>query len=186
MKKLLFAISIITLISISEANAQKQAQQDNGQFITVVQSTANHQVHYTLTNKNSVAMDFSLYKEVSNGSWDITHHLNLQPGESYEDVNSFTGLTGKYAVYSAPHSDWAAFPSQFDIAKLLAGGGSATAAPAAATPGPGPTAPVPTAPSPGPGPTAPVSTAPSPGPGPTAPVPTAPSPGPGPTAPVHQ
>src|SRR5580704_2552438 len=108
MKKLLFAISIIALISISVASAQKQAQQDNGQYITVVQTVgANHQTHYTLTNKNSVAMDFTLYKQVSNGSWDITHHLDLNPGETYEDVNSFTGLTGKYVVYSAPHSDWA-------------------------------------------------------------------------------
>jgi hypothetical protein len=138
MKKLFFAISIIAFASIGAASAQKQAQQDNNQYIMVAQSTGtNHQVHYKLTNNNSVAMDFTLYKQVSNGTWDITHHLNLQPGETYEDVNSFTGLTGKYIVYSAPHSDWASFPSSFDMQKLQAAGSApATAvAPAnAATP----------------------------------------------------
>jgi len=138
MKKLLLTISIIAFISIGAANAQKQAQPDNNQYIAVVQSTgANHQVHYKLTNNNTVAMDFTLYKLVSNGNWDVTHHLNLQPGETYEDVNSFTGLTGKYVVYSAPHSDWASFPSSFDMQKIQAAGGApATAAttPAPATP----------------------------------------------------
>ncbi|MBS1531211.1 MAG: hypothetical protein JSU01_12975 [Bacteroidetes bacterium] len=137
MKRLFFFIVIVSSAWANAANAQKQAQPDNGQSITVVQTTgANHQTHYTLTNKNTVAMDFSLYKQVSNGSWDITHHLNLQPGESYEDVNSFTGLTGKYVVYSAPHSDWASFPSQFDIEKLQAASNApaATPVPPAGTP----------------------------------------------------
>lgn len=134
MKRLLFAAVILFFAVANTATAQKQAQPDNGQFITVEQSTgANHQVHYKLTNKNSVAMDFTLYKQVSNNSWDITHHLNLQPGEVYDDVNSFTGLTGKYVVYSAPHSDWATFPSSFDIAKLQASGGAPPATPAPAT-----------------------------------------------------
>jgi len=129
MKKLLFAISLSAFISIGAASAQKQAQQDNNQFIMVVQSTGtNHQVHYKLTNNNTVAMDFTLYKQVTTGSWDVTHHLNLQPGETYEDVNSFTGLTGKYVVYSAPHSDWASFPSSFDMQKLQAANGAPAAA----------------------------------------------------------
>ncbi|MGZ3776962.1 MAG: hypothetical protein ACXVIY_04140 [Mucilaginibacter sp.] len=139
MKKLFFAISFIAFISIGAANAQKQAQLDNNQYIVVVQSTgANRQVHYKLTNNNSVAMDFTLYKQVTNGSWDVTRHLNLQPSETYEDVNSFTGLTGKYVVYSAPHSDWASFPSSFDMQKLQAAGGAP--ATAAATPAPTPAA----------------------------------------------
>lgn len=134
MKKLFFAIAVIAFISIGTANAQKQAQQDNNQFIMVVQSTGtNHQVHYKLTNNNAVAMDFTLYKQVTNGSWDVTHHLNLQPGETYEDVNSFTGLTGKYVVYSAPHSDWASFPSSFDMQKLQAANGAPPTAPTPAT-----------------------------------------------------
>lgn len=137
MKKLLFAISVVAFISIGTASAQKQAQQDNNQFIMVVQSTGtNHQVHYKLTNNSTVAMDFTLYKQVTTGSWDVTRHLNLQPGETYEDVNSFTGLTGKYVVYSAPHSDWASFPSSFDMQKLQAANGApaAAAAPATTTP----------------------------------------------------
>jgi len=137
MKRSFFAVLTILLAIVNTVSAQKQAQPDNGQYITVEQSTgANHQVHYKLTNKNSVAMDFSLYKRVSNGSWDITRHLNLQPGEVYDDVNSFTGLTGKYVVYSAPHSDWASFPSQFEVAKLEAGANAAAATPppASATP----------------------------------------------------
>jgi hypothetical protein len=143
MKKLFFAISIIAFISIGAANAQKQAQPDNNQYIVVVQSTgANHQVHYKLTNNNSVAMDFTLYKQVTNGSWDVTRHLNLQPSETYEDINSFTGLTGKYVVYSAPHSDWASFPSAFDMQKLQAAGGAPATA---ATPAPTPAATTPAA-----------------------------------------
>ena len=136
MKKLICAISFIAFISVGAANAQKQAQPDNNQFIMVAQSTApNHQVHYKLTNNNSVAMDFTLYKQITNGNWDVTRHLNLQPGETYEDVNSFTGLTGKYVVYSAPHSDWASFPSSFDMQKLQAAGGApATTTPPASTP----------------------------------------------------
>jgi hypothetical protein len=142
MKKLFFAISVVAFISISAANAQKQAQQDNNQYIMVVQSTgANHQTHYKLTNNNNVAMDFTLFKQVTNGSWDITHHLNLQPGETYEDVNSFTGLTGKYVVYSAPHSDWASFPSAFDMQKLQAAGGAPATAATAPAPTPAATTP---------------------------------------------
>ncbi|HWD87386.1 MAG TPA: hypothetical protein VG367_04615 [Mucilaginibacter sp.] len=142
MKRLFFVIVIVSFAWANFAYAQKQAQQDNGQFIAVVQTTAtNHQVHYTLTNQNTVAMDFSLYKQVSNGSWDVTHHLDLQPGGSYEDVNSFTGLTGKYVVFSAPHSDWASFPSQFEVAKLEAGSAAtATTPPPATTAPPAPVA----------------------------------------------
>ena len=130
MKTLFFAFIVTSVTVTNAAEAQKQAQPDNGQYISVEQSTgANHQVHYKCTNKNTVAMDFSLYKQVSNGSWDITRHLNLQPGETYDDFNSFTGLTGKYVVYSAPHSDWASFPSQFEVAKLEAGANAAAATP---------------------------------------------------------
>jgi len=137
--KNIFCAFVLLMGTVRLASAQKQAQPDNGQFITVAQTTgANHQTHYTLTNKNSVAMDFTLYKEVKGGSWDVTRHLDLQPGQAYEDVNSFTGLTGRYLVYSAPHSDWASFPTSFDMAKIQASGTgpapatASTAAPATA------------------------------------------------------
>jgi len=140
MKSILCAFMMLTGV-VGLASAQKQAQPDNGQFITVAQTTgANHQTHYTLTNKNTVTMDFTLYKEVKGGSWDVTRHLNLQPGEAYDDVNSFTGLTGRYLVYSAPHSDWASFPSSFDMAKIQASG-TGPAPATAATPTPGAAAP---------------------------------------------
>lgn len=138
--KLIICSLFLSLGVVTFASAQKQAQVDNGQFITVAQTTgANHQTHYTMTNNNTVAMDFTLYKEVKGGSWDVTRHLNLQPAAAYDDVNSFTGLTGRYVLYSAPHSDWASFPSSFDIAKLQASGAvvpatGSSAAPAPATP----------------------------------------------------
>lgn len=120
MKALFFTIAV--LLSAPLLKAQNKAQQDNNQFIAVTQTQAttgkNNPVHYKLTNNNSVSMDFSLYKEMKNGSWDVTRHLDLKPGQAYEDVTGFTGYTGKYVVYSAPHADWASFPSAADLPGL--------------------------------------------------------------------
>lgn len=119
MKTLFFTIAIVSLFSISTLKAQNKAVQDNNRFVSVTQNTTpNHQTHYKLTNNNSVVMDFSLYKEMKNGSWDVTHHLDLKPGEMYEDITGFTGFTGKYVVFSAPHSEMADFPASRDIPAL--------------------------------------------------------------------
>ena len=147
MKRLLFILSLISIFSVSALKAQTKAAQDNNQFVAVAQTTgANHQTHYKMTNNNSVSMDFSLYKEMKDGSWGVTHHLDLKPSETYEDVNGFTGYTGKYVVYSAPHSAWASFPNAKDIPGLAGSGpalppspdsstpATATAAPATPTP----------------------------------------------------
>jgi hypothetical protein len=138
MKNLSFAIVAVLILVSASLKAQKKATQDNG-TIAVVQSQTtvgkNQQTHYKMTNNGSVSMDFSLYKQMTNGSWDVVHHLDLGPGQTYEDVNSFSGYNGKYVLYSAPHSDWASFPNSIDIAGLV----NAPAAPAAtpaATPAP--------------------------------------------------
>ncbi|MGZ3766136.1 MAG: hypothetical protein ACXVA2_15810, partial [Mucilaginibacter sp.] len=135
MKALFLSISIISLFSITSLKAQNKAQQDNNRFIAVVQTVAaNHQTHYKLTNNNSVSMDFSLYKEMKTGSWDVTHHLDLKPGETYEDITGFTGLTGKYVVFSAQHSDMADFPASRDIPALAIQGPPMPLAPDPAAP----------------------------------------------------
>ncbi|HTD99726.1 MAG TPA: hypothetical protein VK668_10575 [Mucilaginibacter sp.] len=134
MKTLFFTIAIVSTFSASTLKAQNKATQDDSHFITVAQSQTtkgrNNQTHYILTNVNSVSMDFSLCKQTSNGSWDVVHHLDLKPGQTYEDVNGFTAYSGKYVVYSAPHSDYATFPNSTQIAALQAGNTSAPAAPA--------------------------------------------------------
>ncbi|HZX59513.1 MAG TPA: hypothetical protein VFE54_12335 [Mucilaginibacter sp.] len=136
MKNLSFAlVGLLMLLSVS-LKAQKKAVQDNG-TIAVVQSQTtvgrNQQTHYKMTNNGTVSMDFSLYKQMKNGSWDVVHHLDLAPGQTYEDVNSFSGYNGKYALFSAPHSDWASFPNAIDIAGLINNQGTSAAA---ATPAP--------------------------------------------------
>lgn len=144
MKPLFFTIATLLTISVSSLKAQNKATLDNNQFVAVTQTQAttgkNNPVHYKLTNNNSVSMDFSLYKEMKNGSWDVVHHLDLAPGQSYEDVSGFTGYTGKYAVFSAPHSQWASFPNQSEIAGLQVGTTSTPAAPPTTTTTPGTTA----------------------------------------------
>src|SRR3569833_3385791 len=106
--KNIFCALVLLMGTVRLASAQKQAQPDNGQFITVAQTPgANHQPPYTLTNKNSVAKDFTLFKEGIGCSWDVTRHLKQQPNQTKKEKNSFTGLSGRYLVYSAPHSDWA-------------------------------------------------------------------------------
>jgi hypothetical protein len=138
MKNLSFTLVAILLLASASLKAQKKASQDNG-TITVAQSQTtvgkNQQTHYKMTNNGSVSMDFSLYKQMTNGSWDVTHHLDLAPGQTYEDVNSFSGYNGKYVLYSAPHSDWASFPNTIDIAGLVSGAGAPVTAP---TPGAAP------------------------------------------------
>ncbi|MFI5162470.1 MAG: hypothetical protein ACHQHN_14410 [Sphingobacteriales bacterium] len=125
----LVLIAVLMLVSVS-LKAQKKATQDNG-TVTVAQSQTtvgkNQQTHYKMTNTGSVSMDFSLYKQMSNGSWGVTHHLDLAAGQTYEDVNSFSGYNGKYVLFSAPHSDWASFPNTADIGGLI----NAPAAPVA-------------------------------------------------------
>jgi len=154
MKNLSFTlVALLMLLSLS-LKAQKKAVQDNG-TIAVVQSQTtvgrNQQTHYKMTNNATVSMDFSLYKQMNNGSWDVVHHLDLAPGQTYEDVNSFSGYNGKYALFSAPHSDWASFPNAIDVGGLINGGGTPAAAvttPApVATPAPAPAAKPSTAPS---------------------------------------
>ena len=137
MKNLSFTLVALLMLLSTALKAQKKAVQDNG-TIAVVQSQTtvgkNQQTHYKLTNNGSVSMDFSLYKQMNNGSWDVMHHLDLGPGQTYEDVNTFSGYNGKYVLFSAPHSDWASFPNTADIAGLI----NAPAAAPAATPAPAP------------------------------------------------
>ena len=133
MKSTLMTLTLVVL-GLTTVKAQKQAQMDNGQFVAVAQTQTtvgkNTQTHYKFTNNNTVSMDFSLYKEMKNGSWDVTKHLDLRAGQTYEDVTGFGGYTGKYVVYSAPHSDYASFPNAADIAGLQAAAGVAPAVPA--------------------------------------------------------
>jgi|SRR5882757_4940046 len=145
MKTLFFTIAIALAFAAPTVKAQNKATQDDSHFITVTQSQTtkgrNNQTHYILTNVNSVSMDFSLCKQTSNGSWDVVHHLDLKPGQAYEDINGFTAYSGKYVVYSAPHSDYATFPNSTQIAALQAGNTSGpvaqtTQASAPATPAP--------------------------------------------------
>jgi hypothetical protein len=121
MKISLFIIMIV-LFSASTIKAQNKAQQDNNQFVTVVQTQKTtgrvNVTHYTMTNINSVSMDFTLYKQSTGGTWLTTHSLNLNPGQTFEDESSAIGLTGKYVLYSAPHSTWASFPSFMEMAAL--------------------------------------------------------------------
>jgi hypothetical protein len=134
----LIATTVMLCFSVT-VMAQKKAEADNNERVTVVRAEKmtgkSKEVHYTLTNSASVSMDFSLYKQLNNGSWDITHHLDLRPGQTYEDVSGFTGVNGKYAVFSAPHSDWASFPSFTTIDKALAANpaGLVTATPSTTT-----------------------------------------------------
>ncbi len=130
MKSILFT-GIITLVLLSTvATAQKKADLDNGTRVTVVRTEKvtgrTHEIHFTITNISGVSVDFSLFTQLVNGSWNVTHHLDLAAGTTYEDVSGFTGVTGKYVVYSAAHSDWASFPSPFEIDKLLAANPAAT------------------------------------------------------------
>ncbi len=158
MKNLSFTLAAILLLASASLKAQKKAMQDNG-TITVAQSQTtvgrNQQTHYKMTNNGTVSMDFSLYKQMTNGSWDVTHHLDLAPGQTYEDVNSFSGYNGKYVLYSAPHSDWASFPNTIDIAGLVNNPGAPAAPAPAPTPGALPA--TNTAPAPVPQPAAPAA-----------------------------
>jgi hypothetical protein len=128
MKTLFFTIAIVSLCSVATLKAQNKATQDDNRFITVVQTQktvgSSHQIHYKLTNINSVAMDFTLYKESTDGHWYTTHHLNLRPGESFEEEGGFSGATGKYILYSAPNNNMADFPSFRDMASLQGQGGN--------------------------------------------------------------
>ncbi|MFB9844899.1 hypothetical protein [Mucilaginibacter ginsenosidivorans] len=135
MKALYLSTTLVMLFFATALKAQKKAELDNNTRITVVRTEKvtgkTKEVHYVMTNSSNVSMDFSLYKQLNNGSWDITHHMDLKPGQAYEDVSGFTGVNGKYVLFSAPHSDWASFPSFTDIDKALAAnpGGLVTAAP---------------------------------------------------------
>src|ERR1700749_665923 len=126
MKTLLFTPLIAAIFFVSALNAQTKAQPDNGQYVAVVQTQKTigraNITHYTMTNNSSVAMDFTLYKQMNNGTWLTTHSLNLQPGGTYDDEGSAIGMSGKYILYSAPHSALADFPSFRDIAALQSGG----------------------------------------------------------------
>ena len=137
MKNLSFALVAVLILISASLKAQKKATQDNG-TIAVAQSQTtvgrNQQTHYKMTNNGTVSMDFSLYKQMTNGSWDVTHHLDLAPGQTYEDVNSFSGYNGKYALFSAPHSDWASFPNTADVGGLISGAGAPAPAATATTP----------------------------------------------------
>jgi len=141
MKNLSFILAAILLLASASLKAQKKAVRDNG-TIAVIQSQTtvgrNQQTHYKMTNNGSVSMDFSLYKQMTNGSWDVTHHLDLAPGQIYEDVNTFSGYNGKYVLFSAPHSDWASFPNTADIGGLINNAGAPAAPPATPAPVPAP------------------------------------------------
>ncbi|MDB5134070.1 MAG: hypothetical protein JWP37_673 [Mucilaginibacter sp.] len=130
MKTLFFTIAIVSLFSVATLKAQNKATQDDNRFITVVQTQktlgSSHQIHYKLTNINSVAMDFTLYKESTDGHWYTTHHLNLRSGESFEEEGGFSGATGKYILYSAPNNNMADFPSFRDMASLQGQGGNSS------------------------------------------------------------
>gem|GEM_PF-1493062 len=130
MKSIFYAGIMALMLSSTLASAQKKADLDNSTRVTVVRTEKvtgrTHEIHFLITNISSVSVDFSLFTQLINGSWNVTHHLDLAPGTSYEDVSGFTGVTGKYVVYSAAHSDWASFPSPFDIDKLLAANPAAT------------------------------------------------------------
>jgi hypothetical protein len=133
MKNLSFTLVAVLMLISASLKAQKKAAQDNG-TITIAQSQTtvgkNQQTHYKMTNNGTVSMDFSLYKQMTNGSWDVTHHLDLGPGQTYEDVNGFSGYNGKYVLFSAPHSDWASFPNTADIGGLINNAGTPAAPPA--------------------------------------------------------
>lgn len=145
MKPLFFTIAITILFSATVLRAQTKAQQDNNQYIAVVQTQKtvgrSHVIHYTLTNNNTVSMDFTLYKQSNDGTWLTTRSLNLQPGGTYDDEGSAIGMTGKYVLYSAPHTAMADFPSFRDMAAIQSGGGASTAV---ASPTPTPSAATPT------------------------------------------
>ena len=138
MKTLFCTIALITFISVLTVKAQTKAQQDNGQYIAVVQTQKTigraAVTHYTMTNNGSVSMDFTLYKQQTNGSWLTTRSLNLAPGGTYEDEGSSIGMNGKYILYSAPHSAMADFPSFHDIASLQSGAPVAAVTTPATTP----------------------------------------------------
>ncbi|MBS1527457.1 MAG: hypothetical protein JST19_17550 [Bacteroidetes bacterium] len=130
----LILMTVLLVVSAS-LKAQKKAQPDNG-MIAVVQTQTTlgktQQTHYKMTNNNSVSMDFALYRQMNNGSWDVMKHLDLQPGQTYEDISDFTGYNGKYVLYSAAHSDWASFPNTADIGGLV--NGAAASPPVPITP----------------------------------------------------
>lgn len=132
MKTLFFIPLIAATFIVSTLSAQTKAQQDNGQYIAVAQTQKtigrSTVTHYTMTNNSSVSMDFTLYKQMTNGTWLTTHSLNLQPGGTYDDEGSAIGMSGKYVLYSAPHSAIADFPSFRDIAALQGGSASSTVA----------------------------------------------------------
>jgi hypothetical protein len=125
MKTLFCTIAFVAFISVLTVKAQTKAQQDNGQYIAVVQTQKTigraAVTHYTMTNNSAVSMDFTLYKQQTNGSWLTTRSLNLAPGGTYDDEGSSLGMNGKYILYSAPHSAMADFPSFHDIASLQSG-----------------------------------------------------------------
>jgi hypothetical protein len=142
MKPLLFTIAIVIFFSVTALKAQTKAQQDNNQYIAVAQSQKtvgrSHVIHYTLTNNNTVSMDFTLYKQSNDGTWLTTRSLNLAPGGTYDDEGSAIGMTGKYVLYSAPHTAMADFPSFRDMAAIQSGGGASTVAATAPATAPAP------------------------------------------------
>ncbi|HVV56542.1 MAG TPA: hypothetical protein VHC47_14505, partial [Mucilaginibacter sp.] len=79
MKTLSFLLLAMLLFISASLKAQKKAQLDNNMYIAVVQSQTTLgkvvQTHYKMTNNNTVSMDFSLYKQMNDGSWDVVHHL---------------------------------------------------------------------------------------------------------------
>jgi len=144
MKSLFLTGIIALLLTTGSAVAQKKAEVDNGTRLTVVRTEKttgrNREIHFTITSISGVAVDFSLFTQLNSGSWNVSHHLDLAAGATYEDVSGFTGVTGKYIIYSAPHSDWASFPFPFEINKIIAANpavvqsGNITAAPAPGAP----------------------------------------------------
>lgn len=118
--KILFTFAaLLSIFTAGTLKAQNKAQPDNGKFINIAKTDKTtgrtHLIHYTLTNIGTVPVDFTLYKESSDGTWLTSHGIALSPGATYDDEGNAIGMTGRYVVYSAAHNDMASFPSSREV-----------------------------------------------------------------------
>ncbi len=157
MKTLFFTFSLLSFLSVTTLKAQNKAQQDNNTSVSVAKTDKvlgrTHMIHYTLTNISSTSVDFTLYKEQTDGTWLTARSFSMSPGATYDDEGNAIGMTGRYVVYSAPNSAHADFPSSREVAAAMGGAAptsttSNTSTPVSTTPtgapSPAPVAPTPT------------------------------------------
>ena len=125
MKPLFFTFSLLSFLSVVTLKAQNKAQQDNNTSVSVAKTDKilgrTHMIHYTLTNISSASVDFTLYKEQTDGTWLTARSFSMSPGATYDDEGNAIGMTGRYVVYSAPNSAHADFPSSREVAAAMGG-----------------------------------------------------------------